>query len=83
MNAKQALTAACALTGDKVEAVLSHRLTESEIIFVVDRGIKGCPKFTYALSDLEPPKPEPPVAKDEPKAAADKPKTTRRRSTKK
>ena len=82
MNAKQALTAACALTGDKVEAVLSHRLTESEIIFVVDRGIKGCPKFTYALSDL-PPKPDPPVAKDEPKAAADKPKTTRRRSTKK
>jgi len=76
VNAKQALTAACALTGDKVEAVLSHRLTESEIIFVVDRGIKGCPKFSFDLSDLEPPKPEPPEAKDEPKP-------TRRRSTKK
>jgi len=83
VNAKQALAAACAKTGDKVEAVLSHRLTESEIIFVVDRGIKGCPKFSFDLTDLEPPQPDPPVAKDKPEAAAKPKARPARRSTKK
>ena len=78
MNDKQALAAACALTGDSVEAVISYRLTGHSIRFVVDRGIKGCPLFELDLDQLKPPtQPEPPVTKTE------EPKPTRRRTTKK
>jgi len=84
---KQALAAACKLSGDSVDAVLSYRVTESEISFVVNRGIKGCPKFVYPLDQLtqrEDPEPEAqdtPVTK-EPEEPAKKP-TRRRRTTKK
>lgn len=79
MNDKQALAAACALTGDSVEAVVSYRLTGHSIRFVVDRGIKGCPLFELDLDQLKPPtQPDPPAPKAEPEA-----KPTRRRSTKK
>ena len=61
MESKQLLQAACALTGDPVEAVLSHRLTGDSLIMVVDRGIAGCPKFEFSFPELTPePEPEPP-----------------------
>ena len=47
------LQAACAHLGITVEQVLSHRVYEDGIALVVDRGIKGCPKYMVAMASLE------------------------------
>lgn len=78
MNEQAAIKAACALTGDPVEAVLAHRLTEDAITLVIDRGIKGAPKFIYALTDLKPEPEAKPEPEPEPEAPA---KPVRERNT--
>jgi hypothetical protein len=75
MTDKQLLQAACAITGDPVEAVVDYRLAGDSLTVLIDRGIKGTLKFRYSLSQLVPPpspvitvKPEAPV-KPEPSPA--------------
>ena len=46
------LQAACAHLGITVDQVLSHGTYEDHVAVVVDRGIKGCPKYLVALADL-------------------------------
>lgn len=46
------LTAACEYLSIDETAVLSHRVTDDAVVVVVDRGIKGCPKYTIPLSEL-------------------------------
>ena len=47
------LQAACAHLGITVDQVLSHRVYPDRIALVVDRGIKGCPKYVVGLAELE------------------------------
>lgn len=77
MNKQAAIAAACALTGDPVEAVLSHRLTGDTLTLVIDRGIKGAPKFEYDLSELSPS--QPPLIAPEPEPETKPEPATRRR----
>lgn len=41
--------------------VLAHSLTDTEIVIVLDKGIKGCPKYRIPLNTLQGPEVEPPV----------------------
>ncbi len=78
---KQLIAAACALSGDPAEAVLSSRLAGDTLFMVVDRGIAGAPKLEYNLSDLQPQAKQPeaqPEAK-QPPATPEPPKRQRRR----
>ena len=50
--AKNYLKAACEHLKVEGTAVLSHRVTDEEIILVVDKGIAGCPKYRLPLSAL-------------------------------
>lgn len=70
-DSKQLLAAACALTGDPVEAVLAHRLAGETLTVVIDRGIHGAPKFEYAVADLTPAS----AAKAEPEPQSEAPAT--------
>jgi len=47
------LQAACTHLGITVDQVLSHRVYPDRIALVVDRGIKGCPKYVVGLAELE------------------------------
>lgn len=47
------LTRACDHLGVDPSSVLSHRIGAGEIVLVVDKGIKGSPKYTIPLSTLD------------------------------
>lgn len=53
MTEKEAISRACALTGDDVEAVLGSHFDGETLSIVVDRGIKGGPKFTFTVDELK------------------------------
>jgi len=55
------LQRACRLLGENAADVMSYRVYADRIALVVDRGIKGGPKFTVLLTDLPEPLPEPDV----------------------
>lgn len=76
---QQYLAAACALTGDPVEAVLSHRFAGDSLILVINRGIAGCPKFEYSLAELQPPPVAPPPPPPQPDTPVDKSRSARKR----
>lgn len=56
-NEKRLIKLAAESQGNTVEQVLSSRVTDTEVIIVVDNGIKGCPKYTLLIDELEQPKP--------------------------
>ena len=67
MNVEQAIQAACLITGDKPEAVLAYHLgPEGNLSMVVDRGIKGGPKFDFTLTQLQDAQAPAPVVMAEP-----------------
>lgn len=56
---KDALERACVALGVSLDQVVTHRLDDDSITLVVDKGIKGSPKFTIAFDDLLELKPAP------------------------
>lgn len=57
MDDKSLIEAACAMTGDPVEAVEDYRLAGDSLTVLINRGIKGTIKLNYSLSRLVPPPP--------------------------
>ncbi len=55
---------ACEYLGIDKGDVIKHRVQGDEYIVIVDKGIKGCPKYHIPLSQLE--KPEPVLEEPEP-----------------
>lgn len=47
------LAKACEKLNITPERVLSHRITDDEIVLVVDNGIAGCPKSVVSLSEFD------------------------------
>ena len=52
-NEQQLIAAACASVDAEVTQVLASRVTDSEVIIVVDNGISGCPKYKIPIDSLK------------------------------
>jgi len=66
------LQRACALLGENVTDVVSHRVYADHIALVVDHGIKGSPKHIVLLTDLPEPQAPVPDATDSARALAER-----------
>lgn len=80
MDDKSLIVAACAMTGDPVEAVVDYRLAGDSLTVLINRGIKGTIKLTYqtaALVPVNPPVSNP--AQPEPARPEPKPRQQRRK----
>jgi len=75
------LSQACAALGVDPQRVAGHKVYETEIVLLVDNGIKGTHKHRVPLSELQQPdvKPEPEPVAVEPAAAAQPRKKGRRK----
>ena len=75
------LKAAGEKLGFDVSQVLSWRIVDGVLSAVVDRGIKGCPKYTINLAELEEAEAEP-EQEAEAQEKTNPVSTTRKRRTK-
>lgn len=82
MNDEQILALACARVDAEPDQVMSYRIYDEVIALVIDRGIKGGPKYILSLRELINTPEEPKAIEPEPEPEP-KPKPKRKSTRKK